>query len=397
MRIRLIALLVVLVASACGHVPQAGPASGYRLYEAVWRAGAPMLALIDTTSRSMHARLPLGTPSADWQHYYSVSGRNLLDIDPETGAPRSRVGLPGDYELPPATSSGIPGGLSQNGAWLAIQRLDGATSHFLVYGTAFTEAPRSIELAGQFTFDAISNDGDRVYLIQHIGGGDYHVCVYSMSAGALDPQFVVDKNEGADAMSGLKLSGVASRDGQWLFSVYARAHQGAFVHVLNLDGSFAFCLDLPGTGYADGSSSSLDWSLALSPDGTKLYAANPAMGVVTEVLTGDPSIGRTATTGGPSQMAPAGAVVSGDNGTLVIAGATGIEWVDTSTLTVRGRALDGWTIRSLALSPDGRTLYAIDDRGAVAEVSMASHQVGTTFDPNVAHPIALMRVEPISA
>jgi DNA-binding beta-propeller fold protein YncE len=53
-------------------------------------------------------------------------------------------------------------------------------------------------------------------------------------------------------------------------------------------------------------------------------------------------------------------------------------------------------VRSLALSPDGTTLYAVNDRGAVAELSMAGGSVTATFDPNIAHPIALMRVEALA-
>jgi hypothetical protein len=293
-----------------------------------------MVALIDTRSRAAHDRLPLGTPSADWKHYYTVSSGNLLDIDPETGATLSRVTLPGDYQLPAATNSGIPGGLSPNGAWLVLQRFDGSASHLLVVDTAQASAPRRIDLPGRFQFDAINNTGERVYLIQYIGGGDYHVRFYEMSAGALNPNFVVDKNEGGDAMSGLKLSGVASNDGSWLFSVYARAHAGAFIHALNLDGPFALCLDLPGTGYADGSNASLDWSLAMSPDGTRLYAVNAAMGVVTEIVTSTPAVGRTVHFAAPSLVGPGGAVVSADNKTLAIAGSTGVVWLDTGTLTV---------------------------------------------------------------
>jgi hypothetical protein len=398
MRIRLVALAAALLVGACGHVAQqTTQTSGYRLYMAAARQDAPIVALIDTRSHASHDQLPLGTPSADWKHYYTAGGGSLLDIDPETGATQARVTLPGDYRLPAATNSGIPGGLSQNGAWLVLQRFDGSASHLLVFDTRFQTAPRSIDLAGQFQFDAISNDGDRVYLIQSIGNGDYHVRVYVMSDGALNPNFVVDKEEGGDAMTGLKLSGVASHDGQWLFSVYARAHQGAFIHALNLDGTFALCLNLPGTGYADGSSASLDWSLALSPDGSRLYASNPAMGVVTEILTANPSVGRTAHVGTPSPVWPAGAVVSADGHTLAIAGSTGIVWLDASTLTVIGHALDTWTVRSLALSPDGRTLYAVNDRGAVAELSMAGRTLTTTFDPSIAHPLALMRVEPVAA
>jgi len=67
--------------------------------------------------------------------------------------------------------------------------------------------------------------------------------------------------------------------------------------------------------------------------------------------------------------------------------------MDTGTLTTVAQALPGRTVRSLAISPDGKTLYAVDDKGMVAELSMATHTVTSTFDPNVSDPIALMRVE----
>jgi hypothetical protein len=398
MRIRLMTLAAVLLVSACGRVPNAGTTGNYRLYEAAARPDAPIVALIDTRSRAAHYQLPLGTPSPDWKHYYAVRSDSLLDIDPETGATSTHVGLPGDYKLPPATNSGIPGGLSQNGAWLVLQRFDVSASHLLVFDTTFRTAPRSIDLAGRFQFDAISNDGERVFLIEYINGTDYHVRVYDMSAGALNPNFVVDKEEGGDAMAGLKLSGVRSHDGQWLFSVYARPGKGAFIHALHMDGAFALCLDLPdtATGFAAGDNSSLAWSLVLSPDGATLYASNPAMGVVTVISAVSPSQGRTFHVGEPSHGWPAGAVVSADNRTLVVPGASGVVWLDRSTLTQKRHALDSWTVRGLALSPDGTTLYAVNDAGAVAELSMAGGSVTTTFDPNIAHPIALMRVEALA-
>jgi hypothetical protein len=271
-------------------------------------------------------------------------------------------------------------------------------SHFIVFDTAFAQPPRAIDLGGYFQFDAISNDGERLFLIQYINGTDYHVRVYDMGAGALNPNFVVDKEEGGDAMAGLKLSGVASHDGQWLFSVYARPDKGAFIHALHMDGGFALCLDLPdtGKGFAVGDNSSLDWSLALSPDGATLYASNPAMGVVTVISAVSPSQGRTFHVSEPSHGWPAGAVVSADNRTLLVPGASGVVWLDTSTLTQKRHALDSWTVRSLALSPDGATLYAVNDVGAVAELSMHDGSVTTTFDPNIAHPIALMWVEALA-
>ena len=391
MSARLVAAGAVLLIVACGQSAQVARGDGYRVYEAATQNNGAIVALIDTRSQSAHDRLPIGTPSPDWSHYYTVNGNDLVDINPDTGRAQSRMGLPSDYQLPPATNSGIPGGLSPNGAWLVLQRFDTA-SHLLVIDTTFTLSPREISLPGRFRFDAISNDGERLYLIQDVRAGEYHVRVYHVSSSELDPNFIVDKNEGGEAMSGLRLSGVASTGGGWLFSVYARPHQGAFIHALNLDGPFALCLDRPGGG----GDTSLAWSLALSPDGKKLYASNPAMGIVVELDATNPSVGRTVHPMAPAVSSPAGAVVSADNHTLALAGASGVMWLDTFTLTATAEALPGWTVRSLALSPDGKTLYAVNDMGELAELSMATRAVISTFNPVVDHPIALMRVEAVA-
>ncbi|HET7465029.1 MAG TPA: hypothetical protein VFL29_00035 [Candidatus Dormibacteraeota bacterium] len=400
MRMRILIVLAVLMVSACGRVSQAAPGSGYRLYEAAARQDAPIVALIDTRSHEAQSRLPLGVPSPDWTRYYAASSSSLLVLDPQTGVTQARIPLRGDYLLPPVTNSGMLGGLSHNGRWLVLERFDrqaqntARASHFLVFDTSTMNVRRSIDLDGYFQFDAISNDGERMFLIQFINGTDYHVRDFSVSGGVLDPSFVIDKYDGDAAMNGLKLSGLASPDGAWLYSVYARAHKGAFIHALFLDGTLAFCLDLPGKGFDDGDSSSLAWSLALSPGGNRLYAVNPVLGVVTEVITSNsPEVARTAYAGEPSHVWPAGAVMSADGQTLVMAGPAGITWLDTIALKPKGQALTAWTVRSLALSPDGATLYALNDAGEVAELSMAGHSVTTTFDPSIAHPIALMRVE----
>src|SRR5207244_7286319 len=97
---------------------------------------------------------------------------------------------------------------------------------------------------------------------------------------------VFDKNDGANAMSGLRLSGVASANGEWLYSMYVRDHAAPFIHALSLDAPIAFCLDLPGSGYAE-DGSAMQWSLALNPGGSTVYAANLASGEVATVRTAD--------------------------------------------------------------------------------------------------------------
>src|SRR5258708_11459592 len=105
-----------------------------------------------------------------------------------------------------------------------------------------------IDLDGPFEFDAIDNTGTRLYLIEYtnITQGYYRVRVYEVGAG-LGSYTVIDKggNGTPDPMSGVRLSGVFSPDGNWRYSVYARPRSGALLPALSLTQTFAYCLDLP--------------------------------------------------------------------------------------------------------------------------------------------------------
>ena len=262
-----------------------------------------------------------------------------------------------------------------------------------------------VDLDGFFDFDAISNDGHRMFLIQNVNGKQYYVRLYDVAAGKLDPYPVVDKSEGGEAMTGIRLSGIASTTGGWLFSMYVRDHANPFVHALSLDTPLAFCLDLRGGGYAD-DGAAMQWTLAMSPSGTDLYAANASSGDVARIgmSGGTPRIIRTEHLAQPGAVASLiktvqakevggnTAVVSADGKTVAVGGLTGIVWIDSQTLKVRERALSGWPVASVGLSPDGRTLYAVSEGGRVAVITMATAKVVTTFDLTGGQPMALMRV-----
>ena len=181
-----------------------------------------------------------------------------------------------------------------------------------------------------------------------------------------------------------------------LFSMYVRENDNPFIHALSLDGPFAFCLDLPGSGYSSGKAD-MQWSLAMSRDGSRLYAVNGATGIVAQVDTSNqfsPQIVRTAkiATVNSASIGATTSVLSPDGKTLVTAGSSGIVWVDTASLTVRMESLNEWHVWSLGLSPDGRMLYAVNDKGSIAEVSMASGDVANRFEGAQGQPMALMRV-----
>ena len=408
MRAFLLAGCAVVVVAACGRAP-GGPitASDYKLYEAT--SDRSQIAVIDSQSHVVERTMQLGVPSSDWKHLYSVTGTTLSDVDPATGALVHSMKLPGNYQLPLVTLSGMPGGLSQNGAWIVAESLDQASarSTFLVVNTLFNSAPRRIDLPGNFEFDAISNDGVRLFLIEYGSPGSYRVRLYDVGAQQLNPQVVVDKSNPTDSMSGLKLSGLPSQDGGMLYSIYARPNDMPFIHALFLSGPFAVCIDLPGKGYQS-DYNALHWSIAMSRDGSHLYAANAAAGVVSDVnLAGGsaPGVSRSANIDSGKSVASNfaqdvqakelganTAAISSDGKTLVTAGSVGIVFIDTGALRVTARALTDQVIRSLALSPDGKILYVLDENGTFTEVSMDTRKVGATFNPSAGNPLDLMRV-----
>jgi hypothetical protein len=413
MRALVLAIGALVIVAGCGRVPGAQvPAGDYKLYEASTSSLSQNVSVIDSRSHRVDLSLPLGTPSPDWTHLYTVGSGALVDLDPQTGAALHRMPLTGRFELPPATVTGVPGGLSQNGRWLVLESFDATSdgvrtgTHLLIVDTSYARAARQINLNGFFEFDAVSNDGQRIFLIEYLAGNQYHVRFYDLGAGRLDPNVIFDKSDGSSAMAGVRLSGFPSHDGQWLYSVYVREDKSAFIHALNLDVPFALCLDLPGSGYA-ANPDEFHWSLAMNAAGTHLYAANGATGIVTDLPIGGGTPGQMraakfndSQTGRifgvldaeAKELSGNAAAVSPDGRTLVIAGKTGVLWVDTVSLKTRDRQLAGWSVWSLAMSPDGTTLYVVDYAGMIAEVPMAGAHSAITFAGAGEQPLALMRV-----
>lgn len=407
--------LAVLVA-ACGRAPGGPVASGdYKLYEAV--SDRSQIAVIDARSHNIERWLELGAPAPDWKRLYSIAGTSLNAVDPLTGAAVGSLQLPGYYHLPSVTMSGMPGGLSQNGAYIVVESFEDtpngppSASHFLVINTSLNSSPKRVDLKGYYAFDAISNEGGRLYLIEYATRTDYRVRYYDVGAGQMYPNVIVDKANPSEAMNGVKLSGVPSHDGGYLYSVYARETGSSFIHALDLSGSpFAFCIDLPGSGYSSGDvAGPFHWSLAMTADGSHLYAANGVLGVVSEIKTDTnnsvPGVARSVHIDSGKTVASIfaqdvqakefganAAVVSLDGKTLVTSGSSGIVWIDTAGLRVSAHALDNWNVWSLTLSPDGKLLYVLSDAGMLAEVSMDSRQVTATFNPHAGNPMDLMRV-----
>src|SRR5207247_8651676 len=87
--------------------------------------------------------------------------------DAKTGRPMSQLTVPGAYAF---ANEGIaaPAGLSPNGRWLVLVGASGAESSFAVVDTSLVRLAAFAKVPGPFTYDAISDDGTSLYLIERI-------------------------------------------------------------------------------------------------------------------------------------------------------------------------------------------------------------------------------------
>lgn len=388
--------LVLAILSGCAAVQPVSPSSslspaaGYRLYTADGSSASP-LRLVDAATGAVVRELPMGTPAPDWSHLYTVSpgeGRSILSaIDTRTGAAVRRIAIGAGYQLPAANFRGDPGGLSPSGRWLVLQRHQQATTDFLIVDTAMTAAGKEVHLDGDFAFDGINDEARSLYLIESLAltqPGHYRVRMYDLRAGTLTPGIIVDKREAASgAMSGTRIAGVFSPNGQWQYSLYDNPRTGAFIHALNLTGTFAWCIDLPGPKIDH--AAQRQWGLAVSADGRTLYAANPALGLVAEVRIADGplDLSRTASfpaLAGTTLMPFGAAALSKDQHTLFASAGQGLVAIDTGSLSLRDRILKDARIATVVFSPDGAWLYASSPDGpAVLQVDPSSGRWARTF------------------
>ena len=109
---------------------------------------------------------------------------------------------------------------------------------------------RTITLKGTFSFDALSPDASRMYLIQytHAASNDlthYIVRAYDMRTNRLLPGKIVDRSEDEKTMAGSAVTRTTSADGRWVYTLYQKPSGEPFVHALDTVAGAAYCVDLP--------------------------------------------------------------------------------------------------------------------------------------------------------
>ncbi|HKH14379.1 MAG TPA: hypothetical protein VKA47_06955 [Solirubrobacterales bacterium] len=108
---------------------------------------------------------------------------------------------------------------------------------------------RRIDLNGDFSFDAISPSGSRLYFIEYLSPHDptrYAVRAYDLKEGRMLSNPIVDPDEPAGEMRGYPMTRVTSPDGRWAYTLYDGAGKKPFVHALDTTRGRAVCVDLDG-------------------------------------------------------------------------------------------------------------------------------------------------------
>jgi hypothetical protein len=160
--------------------------------------------------------------------------------------------FPGSYGVPLVGFDGSTDGLSADGKTLVLASAAGR-SQFLVLDARTLRTRQTVTLKGTFSYDALSPNGQTLYLIQHVAtqntaSSRYYVRAYDLLHQRLLKKIIFDTREKWGLMSGSPITRVASAGGRWVYTLYTRPGGHPFVHALDAANLRAVCIDLPWRG-----------------------------------------------------------------------------------------------------------------------------------------------------
>jgi hypothetical protein len=195
----------------------------------------------------------IGIPTSDGTLRYvtvDVPGHTELEaIQTRDGVIRRQLDLIGSWGLPwlPTGSAG----LSHDGRTLVLASTSyGSPSKFLVLGLRTMALRTWVVLKGTFSYDALSPNGRRLYLIQYTQAkhGDlshYVVRGYDLEQNRLLPGRIADRTQKSWVMDGYPMTRTSSADGRWEYTLYQNPGGYPFIHALDTVRGVAHCVGLP--------------------------------------------------------------------------------------------------------------------------------------------------------
>jgi hypothetical protein len=188
-------------------------------------------------------------------HYVPISTNSgdttLLVL--RQGSVWSWQSIVGSYGIP-MTTIRDPGGLARDRKSLVLQSTayfgqpNVTTSRFLVLNTRTLRTENSFFLKGIFAFDALSPDGTRLYLTQHVDANNasrYVVRAYDLTRDRLLPGRIADRTQKSWVMQGDALTRTTSQDGRWVYTLFDNYGGYPFIHALDTVRGVAHCIGIP--------------------------------------------------------------------------------------------------------------------------------------------------------
>jgi hypothetical protein len=223
-----LAFAASLVATVCAAADKGGPSPGVQL------TGQGLATTDGALRYATRSRAGLTTVTA-----FDADGRRL----------RER-GLRGVVGIPFVAFDGSVGGLSGDGRRLvlAAPRPVRGSSRFTIVSTRSLRPVRTVTLPGRWSFDALSPDGRKLYLVEHSAAVTYRVRAYDVVRGALLREAVIDPRLGGRAMSGAPVTQALGPGAVWVYTLYQKPRGLPFVHALDTVRGKALCIELPWRG-----------------------------------------------------------------------------------------------------------------------------------------------------
>jgi hypothetical protein len=193
----------------------------------------------------------VSTPSGN-VHYVAVSGFNgrttAIESIGRDGSVRNWPSFRGSWGIPMITYRD-PAGLSHDGRTLVVQNVtSGSPSGFIVIDTRTMRQRSQFTLKGNYSFDALSPDASKLYLIQRVDANNYSryiVRAYDLNTNTLLPGRIADRTQKSWVMQGDAATRTTSPGGRWAYTLYTNYGGTPFIHALDTVKGVAHCIGIP--------------------------------------------------------------------------------------------------------------------------------------------------------
>jgi outer membrane protein assembly factor BamB len=337
-------------------------------------SGRDEVVAVRTTDGSVSYRGHAGMAAPDRSAIVQVVGRQVVAVDPFTGDARWTHPIPAGRRVR----------VVSRGAEL-VALVDGelltpsdprATTELVI---ADANGARALTVEGNIDPEAFLLDGTTLVAVEYLPAlnpDHYAVRLVDLATGAVRP--VPDQpghhpdNAPRERMQGYARTQVASADGRFLYTYYASpegVHDElgtfyAFVHVLDLEHGWAYCIDLA-EPFGTGGEGWSEPALAITPDGERLIVTDRVTGALAAIDT------ETLDVVASSLLEPASApehrpVASASADVVYLGLARELLRVDRATLRVLGTTVLADPLTGLKVDSTGAPLYAVTTTGILA-------------------------------